>query len=69
MTQYKEEVNKRNEELKEERDMNAITGIERVINKPKGIDHTNTYYRSGKQVRSYKDKRKKDEVITEAYRQ
>ena len=68
MTQYKEEVKKRDEALKEERDMNSVTGIERVINKPKGIDHLNIYYKSGKQVRSYKDKRKKDEVISEAFR-
>ena len=68
MTQYSEDVKKRDEELKEERDMNSITGIEIVINKPKNIWHMNTYRRNGEQVRSYKDKRKKDEIITEAYR-
>ena len=68
MTQYKDKVEQRDKELKEQRDMNAVTGIEIVINKPKNIWHKNTYHKSGKQVRSYKDKRKKDEIITEPYR-
>jgi len=66
MTQYKDIVKKRNEELVEERDMSSVT-MTRVINKAKNIDYTTTYYKSGKQVRSYKDKRKKDEVIQEAF--
>ena len=66
MTQYKDIVKKRNEELVEERDMSSVTAMTRVINKAKNIDYTTTYYKSGKQ-RSYKDKRKKDEVIQEAF--
>ena len=66
MTQYKDIVKKRNEELVEERDMSSVTAMTRVIN-AKNIDYTTTYYKSGKQVRSYKDKRKKDEVIQEAF--
>jgi len=69
MTQYKEEVKQREEQLARERDMNAVTGIEITINKPENIHHMTTYYNSGKQVRSYYDKRKKDEVTVEAYRQ
>lgn len=67
MTQYKDIVKKRNEELEKERDMSSVTGITRVINKAKNIDYTTIYYKNGKQVRSYKDKRKKDEVIQEAF--
>ena len=67
MTQYKDIVKKRNEELVEERDMSSVTAITRVINKEKNIDYTTTYYKNGKQVRSYRDKRKKDEVIQEAF--
>jgi len=68
MTQYKDKVEQRGKELKEQRDMNAVTGIEIVINKPENIWHMNTYRRNGEQIRSYKDKRKKDEVITQPYR-
>ena len=67
MTQYKNIIKKRRAELVEERDMSSVTGITRVINKAKNIDYTTIYYKNGKQVRSYKDKRKKDEVIQEAY--
>ena len=67
MTQYKDIVKKRNEELVKERDMSSVTAITRVINKEKNIDYTTTYYKNGKQVRSYRDKRKKDEVIQEGY--
>ena len=52
MTQYKDIVKKRNEELVEERDMSSVTAMTRVINKAKNIDYTTTYYKSGKQVRS-----------------
>ena len=48
MTQYSDQVKKRDEELKKERDMNSITGIEIVINKPKSIWHMNTYHKNGK---------------------
>lgn len=65
MTQYTEIVEKRNEQLKEEAHARGVSGIEITINKPEGIHHFTTYYNNGKQVRSYKDKRKKDEVITE----
>lgn len=67
MTQYKNIIKKRRAELVEERDMSSVTGITRVINKAENIDYTTIYYKNGKQVRSYKDKRKKDEVIQEAY--
>jgi hypothetical protein len=65
MTQYTEMVEKRNEQLKEEAYARGVSGFEITINKPEGIHHFTTYYRNGSQIRSYKDKRKKDEVIIE----
>jgi len=65
MTQYTEMVEKRNEQLEKEAYANGVSGFEITINKPEGIHHFTTYHNNGKQVRSYKDKRKKDEVITE----
>ena len=66
MTEFSEKVRARGEELDREKYMNSLSGFEITINKPEGIHHFTEYYNSGKQVRSYKDKRRKAEVIVEA---
>tara|TARA_B100001939_G_C16512332_1_gene434207 strand:+ start:83 stop:295 length:213 start_codon:yes stop_codon:yes gene_type:complete len=67
MTQYADKVRARNQELVDEAYYNSVSGIEIVINKPENIEHINTYYNNGKVVQSYKDKRKKDQIINEAW--
>ena len=59
MTQYKDEVEKRREELKEEQLDNEVTFIEVVFKEGKWQRET-TGYKSGRRVVKYNDKRKKD---------
>ena len=59
MTQYKNEVDKRREELKEEQLDKEITFIE-VIFKEGKWEKEMTGYKSGRRVIKYNDKRKKD---------
>jgi len=59
MTQYKDAVDKRKEELKEEQLDNEVTFIEVVFKEGKWQRET-TGYKSGRRVVKYNDKRKKD---------
>ena len=59
MTQYKDKVEKRREELKEEQLDNEVTFIEVVFKEGKWQKET-TGYKSGRRVVKYNDKRKKD---------
>ena len=59
MTQYKDEVEKRREELKEEQLDNEVDFIEVVFKEGKWQKET-TGYKSGRRVVKYNDKRKKD---------
>lgn len=59
MTQYKDEVEKRKEELKEEQLDNEVSFIEVVFKESKWQRET-TGYKSGRRVVKYNDKRKKD---------
>lgn len=59
MTQYKDEVEKRKEELKEEQLDNEVSFIEVVFKENKWQRET-TGYKSGRRVVKYNDKRKKD---------
>ena len=59
MTQYKDAVEKRKEELKEEQLDNEVTFIEVVFKEGKWQRET-TGYKSGRRVVKYNDKRKKD---------
>ena len=59
MTQYKDEVEKRREELKEEQLDNEVNFIEVVFKEGKWQKET-TGYKSGRRVVKYNDKRKKD---------
>lgn len=59
MTQYKDAVDKRREELKEEQLDNEVTFIEVVFKEGKWQKET-TGYKSGRRVVKYNDKRKKD---------
>jgi len=59
MTQYKDAVDKRKEELKEEQLDNEVTFIEVVFKEGKWERET-TGYKSGRRVVKYNDKRKKD---------
>ena len=59
MTQYKDAVDKRREELKEEQLDNEVTFIEVVFKEGKWQRET-TGYKSGRRVVKYNDKRKKD---------
>lgn len=67
MTEHREEVEKRRVFLDYERDMNRVTAVIRRVNQPLGEDYTDIYYRNGKVIRKFADKRKKDLVITEAH--
>ena len=61
MTQYKNEVEKRREELKEEQLDKEVTFIE-VVFKDGTWEKEMTGYKSGRRVIKYNDKRKKDIV-------
>jgi len=67
MTQHNDAVEKRRVYLDYERDTNRVTAIVRRVNQPLGEDYTDIYYRNGKVIRKFADKRKKDLVITEAH--
>ena len=61
MTQYKDEVEKRREELKEEQLDKEVSFIEVVFKEGK-CQREMTGYKSGRRVIKYNDKRKKDIV-------
>jgi len=61
MTQYKDEVDKRREELKEEQLDKEVTFIE-VIFRDGKWHREMTGYKSGRRVIKYNDKRKKDTI-------
>ena len=61
MTQYKNEVDKRREELKEEQLDKEVSFIE-VVYKEGKWQREMTGYKSGRRVIKYNDKRKKDIV-------
>ena len=61
MTQYKDEVEKRIEELKEEQLDNEVDFIEVTFKNSKWHKEI-TGYKSGRRVVKYNDKRKKDKV-------
>jgi hypothetical protein len=68
MTEHNDKVEKRRIQLFREKDMNAISCIIGYKNAPLGEDYIEYRYNSGKVIRKYADKRKKDVVITEAHR-
>jgi len=59
MTQYKDEVDKRKEELKEEQLDKEVSFFE-VVFKDGKWEREMTGYKSGRRVIKYNDKRKKD---------
>ena len=59
MTQYKDEVDKRREELKEEQLDNEVSFIE-VVFKDGKWERETTGYKSGRRVVKYNDKRRRD---------
>ena len=61
MTQYKDEVEKRREELKKEQLDNEVSFIE-VVFKDGKWERETTGYKSGRRVVKYNDKRKKDKI-------
>ena len=61
MTQYKNEVEKRREELKEEQLDNEVSFIE-VVFKDGKWERETTGYKSGRRVVKYNDKRRKDTI-------
>ena len=61
MTQYKDEVEKRKEELKEEQLDKEVSFIEVVFKDGKWEKET-TGYKSGRRVVKYNDKRRKDKT-------
>lgn len=61
MTQYKDEVEKRKEELKEEQLDNEVSFIEVVFKDSKWQRET-TGYKSGRRVVKYNDKRRRDTI-------
>ena len=61
MTQYKDEVEKRREELKKEQLDNEVSFIE-VVFKDGKWERETTGYKSGRRVVKYNDKRKKDKT-------
>jgi len=61
MTQYKDAVDKRREELKEEQLDKEVTFIEVVFRDGKW-EKEMTGYKSGRRVIKYNDKRKKDTI-------
>tara|TARA_E500000318_G_scaffold36653_1_gene35531 strand:- start:235 stop:429 length:195 start_codon:yes stop_codon:yes gene_type:complete len=61
MTQYKDEVEKRKEELKEEQLDKEVSFIEVVFKDGKWEKET-TGYKSGRRVVKYNDKRRKDTI-------
>jgi hypothetical protein len=67
MTEHNDKVEKRRIQLFREKDMNAISCIIGYKNAPLGEDYTEYRYNSGKVIRKFADRRKKDMVITEAY--
>lgn len=61
MTQYKDEVDKRREELKEEQLDKEVTFIE-VVFKDGKWERETTGYKSGRRVVKYNDKRRRDTI-------
>jgi hypothetical protein len=61
MTQYKDEVDKRREELKEDQLDKEVSFIE-VVYKEGKWERQMTGYKSGRRVTIFNDKRKKDKV-------
>ena len=59
MTQYKDEVDKRREELKEEQLDKEVSFIE-VVFKDGKWERETTGYKSGRRIVKYNDKRRKD---------
>ena len=68
MSEHKDKVEERRIQLFREKDMNGISCIIGYKNAPLGEDYIEYRYNSGKVIRKYADKRKKDVVITEAHR-
>tara|TARA_R100001377_G_scaffold59303_2_gene35771 strand:+ start:2670 stop:2864 length:195 start_codon:yes stop_codon:yes gene_type:complete len=61
MSQYKDTVNNRKQELDEEFNKERVTGISHTI----GDDHWIHMLAGGKQIKVFEDKRRNDEVVTE----
>ena len=61
MTQYKDEVDKRREELKEEQLDKEVSIIE-VVFKDGKWERETTGYKSGRRVVKYNDKRRRDTI-------
>ena len=61
MTQYKDEVDKRREELKEEQLDKEVSFIE-VVFKDGKWERETTGYKSGRRVVKYNDKRRRDTI-------
>ena len=63
MTQSNDKVKQRQEDLEREREMNSVSGLMIMINKPENIHYLDTFKVNGEITRSHFDKRKKDELI------